>query len=152
VLAAAAAAAVAGIHEAPDDSWLMPYEPDKQQQHEQELQQHHQQHHGQEAELELMQQQEEVEELQQHQHQQQHQPQRRDSYGGEERLPANPSLSSWQTHGTAAAVQGGGRASRGGVSVGGSRLGQQGSGSRIEALLDDFEQGVTPSLLDLAEL
>lgn len=113
----------------------MPYEPDKQQQQSFE-----------QVELELMQRQQDLEELQQHQRQ--HQPQRRDSYGWEERLPANPSLSSWQT---AAAAQGG-RASRGGVSVAGSRLGQQGSGSRIEALLDDFEQGDTPSLLDLAEL
>lgn len=125
----------------------MPYEPDKQQQGQELLLQQQQQHAFEQEELELMQQQQELGELQHQQHQQhQHQPQRRDSCG-EERLPANPSLSSWQT----AAAQGG-RASRGGVSVGGSRLGQQGSGSRIEALLEDFEQGVTPSLLDLAEL
>jgi hypothetical protein len=131
-----------GVHDAPDDSWLVSYDPaPKQQQQGQSL----------------------------------HVVPKRQS--SSERLQANPSLASWQaedsaqTHTAAAAAaaalaaaaavpsrptsksskghSGGGGG--GGSGQGGSGLVRQGS-SRMEALLDDFEQGVTPSLLDLAEL
>ena len=127
-----------GVHDAPDDCWLVSYDPaPKQQQQGQSL----------------------------------HVVPKRQS--SSERLQANPSLASWQagesaqTHTAAAAAaaaaavpsrptsksskghSGGGGG--GGSGQGASGLVRQGS-SRMEALLDDFEQGVTPSLLDLAEL
>jgi hypothetical protein len=130
---------ISGVHDAPDDCWLVSYDPAPKQQQQGEP-------------LHVV-------------------PKRQSS---SERLQANPSLASWQagesaqTHASAAAALAaaaavpsrptskrskghGGGGGGGGSGQGGSGMVRQGS-SRMEALLDNFEQGVTPSLLDLAEL
>jgi hypothetical protein len=145
--------AAPGVHDAPDDSWLVSYEPQQQQQQQRAVRRQS----SSKGQLQA------IPSLSSWQTPAAaaaaaaapalpgpHPPSRIGK--GARVKPTRASAQGTSSQDSGAGSEGSGVIGTASSGRGGRAAGSNGSSSRMHALLDGFEQGVTPSLLDLAEL